>query len=140
MCFHIWKHKSTHRLLSMSDFELKVWALLTQVPKGKVTTYGTLAKAAGNERAARAVGSAMRKNPFAPKVPCHRVVKSDGKIGGFQGKEAQESKEVQKKLDMLKEEGVSFTNGKLTKKQLQKFLFTDFKDPGKVTKEFFENF
>jgi len=122
----------------MSDFELKVWCLLTQVPRGKVTTYGILAKAAGNERAARAVGSAMRKNPYSPKVPCHRAILASGKVGGFQGKESLESKEVQRKLEMLKEEGVSFKDGKLTKKQLEKFLFTDFKDPGKVGKEFFE--
>ncbi|MFH1802396.1 MAG: MGMT family protein [archaeon] len=65
------------------NFNERCYAVLRKVPKGKITTYGALARAVGSPRAARAVGNAMNKNPYSPKVPCHRVVKSDGKVGGF---------------------------------------------------------
>ena len=61
----------------------RVYTKLLQVPEGKVTTYGDLAKAVGLENGQRAIGTIMKKNPFPGIVPCHRVVKSDGKIGGF---------------------------------------------------------
>ena len=61
----------------------RVYAKLLQVPEGKVTTYGDLAKAVGLENGQRAIGTIMKKNPFPSIVPCHRVIKSDGKIGGF---------------------------------------------------------
>jgi O-6-methylguanine DNA methyltransferase len=59
--------------------------MCSAIPKGRVTTYGDMAKALSPPSCARAVGQAMRRNPFAPKVPCHRVVASDLKLGGFKG-------------------------------------------------------
>jgi O-6-methylguanine DNA methyltransferase len=96
-----------------------VYKLLKQVPKGKVTTYKALAKAAGNPKASRAVGLFMRTNPYAPIVPCHRVVQSDGRIGGFAGKTR-----INDKIKMLAEEGVIVKNG----------VIVDFK------KHYFDNF
>lgn len=66
----------------MNKFAETCYALLTQVPEGRVTTYKELAHAMGN-KAYRAIGTAMNKNPYAPEVPCHRVVSSDGTLGGF---------------------------------------------------------
>ena len=74
-------------------FHRKIYSLLKKVPKGKVTTYKALAQAAGT-KAYRAVGQAMRCNPYAPIVPCHRVVASDGSIGGFRGTRNSKSKEI----------------------------------------------
>ena len=94
------------------NFNEKVYALLKKVPKGKVTTYKALAEKL-NTRAYRAVGQAMRCNPYAPKVPCHRVVSSDGSIGGFSGNKNPNSKEVKRKIKMLRSEGVKIRNGKV---------------------------
>lgn len=66
-----------------TDFQRQVWRLTAKIPAGRVTTYALLARALGRPRAARAVGNALHKNPDAPKVPCHRVVKSDGFVGGY---------------------------------------------------------
>lgn len=96
-------------------FAKKVYEQLRKVPKGKVTTYKILAAALGT-RAYRAVGSALKNNPYAPEVPCHRVVKSDGKVGGFMGKLTGE--EVAKKIVMLRNEGVEIVGGKI---DLEKF-------------------
>ncbi len=63
-------------------FVEKVYATVSKIPKGKTMTYKEVAKKAGNPLAARAVGTLMSKN-FNPKIPCHRVVRSDGKIGGY---------------------------------------------------------
>jgi methylated-DNA-[protein]-cysteine S-methyltransferase len=88
----------------VTDFEMKVYDLMRRIPKGKVTTYGELAKALGDPHFSRAVGNAARKNPFAPEVPCHRVVRSSGGIGGFGGQTSGEN--VEKKIKMLQDEGV----------------------------------
>jgi methylated-DNA-[protein]-cysteine S-methyltransferase len=88
------------------------YKILRKVPRGKVTTYGEIGRAL-NTKAYRAVGTAMRLNPYAPKVPCHRVVCSDGKVGGFAFGTA-------KKIKMLKEEGIEIVNEKV---DLSKFLF-----------------
>mgnify|MGYP001611204159 CR=1 FL=1 len=83
---------------SNKSFNEKCYSLLKKVPKGKLATYKDIASALGT-RAYRAVGNAMHKNPHAPKVPCHRVVKSNGEVGGFAlGK--------RKKIEMLKKEGI----------------------------------
>ncbi|MBU0666892.1 MAG: MGMT family protein [Nanoarchaeota archaeon] len=84
-------------------FEEKIYLTLRKVPRDKVTTYGELARAVGT-RAYRAVGNAMNKNPYAPAVPCHRVVCSDGRIGGFRSG-------VDKKISLLKKEGVQVKKG-----------------------------
>jgi methylated-DNA-[protein]-cysteine S-methyltransferase len=86
-------------------FNEKCYKILKKVPRGKVTTYGEIARAL-KTRAYRAVGTAMHNNPYAPKVPCHRVVKSDGRVGGF-------AFGTTKKIKMLKKEGVEIVNGKV---------------------------
>ena len=67
----------------MTEFQSQCYEALKKVPKGKVITYSGLAAMIGRPKAHRAVGSAMNKNPFAPEVPCHRVVRSDGSLGGY---------------------------------------------------------
>ena len=99
-------------------FEEKVWKLMERIPKGKVTTYGQIAKKL-NTRAYQAVGNACRHNPYAPRVPCHRVVRSDGSIGGFSGKTS--GKTVEKKIRMLREEDVEVSDGKIV--DFEKVLF-----------------
>jgi methylated-DNA-[protein]-cysteine S-methyltransferase len=84
-------------------FQTKVWNLLKKIPKGKVTTYKAIAKAL-NSKAYRAVGNACNKNPYSPKVPCHRVVNSNGSIGGY-------ATGIKKKIALLKKE-VVFVKGK----------------------------
>ena len=101
-------------------FSEKVYDLLKKVPKGKVTTYKALAEKL-NTKAYRAVGQAMRCNPHAPKVPCHRVVASDGTIGGFMGSNNVNSKEVKRKIRMLREEGVKIKDSKVV--DFEKALF-----------------
>jgi len=93
-------------------FNKKVYSLLKKVPKGKVTTYKALAEALGT-KAYRAVGQAMRCNPYAPKVPCHRVVASDGSIGGFSGSWNPKSEKIKRKIMMLRKEGVEVKNNKI---------------------------
>jgi methylated-DNA-[protein]-cysteine S-methyltransferase len=97
-------------------FTERVYEELRKVPKGKVTTYKKLAEKLGT-KAYRAVGSALKNNPFAPKVPCHRVIKSDGSIGGFMGKMTGE--EVAKKIVLLRSEGIEIVGMKI---DLKKFL------------------
>ena len=72
--------------LSWTDFQLKIWNYLKKIPKGKVKTYIEIAKAIGKPKAFRAVANAVGKNPYPPKIPCHRVIRSDGKLGGYSGK------------------------------------------------------
>ena len=90
----------------MNDLDRRVYKKLLNVPKGKVTTYGELAKAVGLKNGQRAIGKIMNKNPFPVIIPCHRVVKSDGKVGGyFYGQNV--------KTKMLSEEGIQIENGKI---------------------------
>ena len=81
-----------------------VYDLLRKIPPGKVSTYGDLAKAIGNPSASRVIGSILAKNPNPIKVPCHRVVMSDGKLGGYAYGTA-------RKKELLEKEGVFLTNG-----------------------------
>lgn len=69
--------------LNGTAFQLKVWKALLAIPVGQLTTYGELASKIGKPKAARAVGTAIGKNPMAYMVPCHRVVQSDGGLGGY---------------------------------------------------------
>lgn len=96
----------------VTQFQNKVYKLCKKIPKGKVSTYRELAKKL-NSKAYRAVGTALNKNPYAPKVPCHRVINSDGKLGGF-------AKGIKKKINLLKKEGVEIKNKKIN---LKKYLF-----------------
>jgi len=95
------------------NFDEKCYSLLVKVPKGKVTTYKKIANALGT-KAYRAVGNAMNKNPYN-NIPCHRVVKANGKVGGF-------ASGTKKKTEILKKDGVKIINGKINlKKYLYKF-------------------
>lgn len=94
-------------------FYEKCYNSLKKVPKGKITTYKDLASSV-NSKAVRAVGTAMKRNKNAPKVPCHRVVRSDGTIGEYAfGK--------LKKIALLKKEGIEIEGGKI--KNLKKYLY-----------------
>jgi methylated-DNA-[protein]-cysteine S-methyltransferase len=86
--------------------EEKVYKKLLKVPPGMVTTYGELAKAIGLRNGQRVIGRIMNKNPYPVIVPCHRVIKSDGKIGGYAWGE-------KIKANMLSKEGIKIKNGKI---------------------------
>ena len=87
--------------------EDKVYKKLLEVPPGMVTTYGELARAVGLKNGQRVIGRIMNKNPYPVIVPCHRVIKSNGKIGGYAWGE-------KIKTNMLSKEGVKIRNGKIT--------------------------
>ncbi|WP_042720027.1 methylated-DNA--[protein]-cysteine S-methyltransferase [Flavobacterium sp. B17] len=79
-----WKELNTIKLhLKGTDFQLKVWESLLSIPMGKLSTYGNLAEKIGHSKASRAVGTAIGSNPVAFLIPCHRVIQSSGKIGGY---------------------------------------------------------
>jgi len=88
------------------EFNKQVWLTLKLIPRGRVTTYKELARYLGKPAAARAVGSACHRNPNAPRVPCHRVVKSDGRLGGYAGG-------LRRKISLLKSEGIKVKDGKV---------------------------
>lgn len=110
--------------MAVTEFQKKVYSLLRKVPKGTVTTYGELARAAGIP-SARAIGQALKRNPYAPEVPCHRVVRGDGRIGGFAGKTT--GKEIRKKIALLRSEGVGVDAGRIEKFDDRYFGFSDNK-------------
>ena len=72
--------------LKVTEFQLKVWNQIKKIPKGNVKTYKEIAKIIGRPNSARAVANACGKNPFLIKIPCHRVIRSDGGLGGYSGK------------------------------------------------------
>ncbi|MDE1798728.1 MAG: MGMT family protein [Candidatus Micrarchaeota archaeon] len=80
------KLDSLHGWKKLTPFQRKVLAAVYRIPRGEVRTYAQVARAAGHPNAARAVGSVMKMNPYAPQVPCHRVVRSDGSLGHYSGK------------------------------------------------------
>ena len=84
-----------------TKFQLKVWGYLRKIPRGSVKTYSQVAKAIGKPFAARAVANAIGKNPYAPKIPCHRVIRSDGSLGGYSGRGG-----IKTKRFLLKKEGI----------------------------------
>ncbi len=94
------------------SFNNRCYDLLKKVPQGRITTYRDLAHALGT-KAYRAVGNAMNKNPHAPIVPCHRVINSNGNLGGF-------AHGLKKKIQMLKAEGIEIKNNKV---DLDKFKY-----------------
>jgi O-6-methylguanine DNA methyltransferase len=81
------------------EFYKKVWIACFDIPAGKTLTYKRLAEKIGSPKAARAVALALSKNPFAPIIPCHRVIRSDGMLGGYSGVGG-----IKKKLEMIKYE------------------------------------
>ena len=74
------------KMQQYSVFCQKVWLACAVIPRGETVTYGELARRIGHPGAARAVGTALSKNPLAPIIPCHRVVRSDGGMGGYSGR------------------------------------------------------
>ena len=85
-----------------TKFQISVWNFLKKIPKGRLKTYSQVAKAIGKPRAVRAVATAVGKNPCAPKIPCHRVIRSDGSLGGYSGKGGIKTKKL-----LLKKEGIN---------------------------------
>ena len=94
-------------------FQEKVWSLLKQIPKGKVTTYKIIAEKLGTN-AFRAVGNACHRNPYFPVAACHRVVCSDARIGGF-------ASGVKSKIRLLEKEGIKIKNNRI--ENFDKVLF-----------------
>jgi deoxyribonuclease V len=92
--------------------------LVRQIPAGRVSTYGAVAKALGNKGYARAVGKYMNKNPNADTMPCFKIVKSDGGLGGF-------GLGLEDKIRRLKEDGIEVKDGKIV--NFKKVFFNDFK-------------
>ena len=88
------------------NLDKKIYKKLLEVPEGKITTYGELAKAVGIKNGQRAVGRIMNKNPYPAIIPCHRVVKSDGKVGGY-------AYGQQVKINMLSKEGIKIKEDKI---------------------------
>ena len=88
-------------ILKGTKFQLKVWKYLKTIPKGQIKTYSQVAKAIKKPKAVRAVANAIGKNPYAPKIPCHRVIRSDGSLGGYSGKGG-----INTKRKLLKLEGI----------------------------------
>ena len=86
-----------------TKFQLKVWKYLKTIPKGEVRTYLQVAKAINKPKAVRAVANAVGKNPYAPRIPCHRVIRTDGSLGGYSG-----SGVIKTKKKLLKLEGIMF--------------------------------
>ena len=85
-----------------TTFQLKVWRYLKKIPRGSVKTYTQVAKSIGKPLAVRAVANAIGKNPYAPIIPCHRVIRSDGSLGGYSGKGGIKTKKL-----LLKKEGIT---------------------------------
>jgi methylated-DNA-[protein]-cysteine S-methyltransferase len=87
----------------VTSFEKKVYSACASIPKGKVSTYSDIARAIGSPRSVRAVGNALNKNPYpSSRVSCHRVVRSDGTVGGF-------AHGTRRKIELLKRDGVETT-------------------------------
>src|SRR5215217_3703458 len=96
-------HILAGRIVPGMNFNQKVWAMCARIPAGRVATYADIAHALGS-KGYRAVGNALNKNPYAPEVPCHRVVGSSGSLTGFAGG-------LPKKEQLLTTEGVPVTRG-----------------------------
>lgn len=96
-----------------TPFQERVYKECSKIPKGKVSTYNAIAKKL--KSSPRAVGNALRRNPYAPQVPCHRVIKSDRTLGGYDG-----IMNNSKKVQMLKLEGVIISNDRVDEKCMVK--------------------
>ena len=80
------KKRINWQKLKGTPFQKKVWRAISAIPKGETVTYKELAKKIGRPKAVRAVGNAVGANPCAPFIPCHRVIRSDGRLGGYSGR------------------------------------------------------
>ncbi|THW99890.1 DNA binding methylated-DNA--cysteine S-methyltransferase [Aureobasidium pullulans] len=102
----------------ITEFQHRVYSHLLLIPSGRITSYAILASQLRSSP--RAVGGALRRNPYAPMVPCHRVIAANGFVGGFMGdwQKAPSGVNQNRKLELLKEEGVRFTReGKLIERE-----------------------
>ena len=88
-----------------TKFQLKVWKYLKTIPKGKVKTYKQVAIGIKSPKSARAVANACARNPLLETIPCHRVIRGDGKMGGYMGE-----KGIERKKKLLEGEGVNLKN------------------------------
>ena len=89
--------------LKGTEFQIEVWKELSKIPKGEVRTYKQIAKSIGKPRSSRAVANACAKNPYPIVIPCHRVIRSDGLIGGYSGHGG-----IKRKKELLQKEGLKF--------------------------------
>ncbi|HIH09486.1 MAG TPA: MGMT family protein [Candidatus Diapherotrites archaeon] len=103
-------------ILQTKSFGFCALEMMEKIPKGKVTTYRQIALALKNPNACRAVGNACNKNPFAPKIPCHRVVSSDGSIGGY-------AFGIRDKIRLLESEGIKIRKGRVVDFEKKLFRF-----------------
>lgn len=108
----------------MTNFQKRLFNFVIKIPKGKVTTYGELAKVL--KTSPRAVGQALKANPFPVKIPCHRIVKSDGGLGGYFGKSGSS-----RKRKLLEGEGIKIKEDKIN---LRKYSITISKPQSKTQK------
>lgn len=102
-----------------TQFQKEVFEALKKIPKGYVTTYAAIARYL-NTNAVRAIGTAVGKNPDAPKVPCHRVVLSSGKVGNYSGEGG-----LKRKIELLEQEGVVVENGMIVAFKERMYDFSD---------------
>lgn len=111
MCYYYCMNKRAISALPGTPFQKKVWQEVAKIPRGSVMTYKTLAKRIGKPKAIRAVANAVGANPKLEIIPCHRVIRSDGALGGYSGKDG-----VAKKRKLLQREGViiTFTSNRRT--------------------------
>ncbi len=102
------------KIQNLTKFQKRVLGLVRQIPKGKVTTYKMIAKVLRRPKAQRAVGNALNKNPKPIKIPCHRVVRSNGQIGSYKLGQ-------RKKIKLLEREEIIIKNKRV--QELDKYLF-----------------
>lgn len=100
-------------MVTATNFNQRVWNLCKKIPKGKVSTYGEIARTL-NSKAYRAVGNALNKNPYAPIVPCHRIINSKGELHGF-------ATGLKAKKKLLEKEGIKIKGNKVV--NFKKFLY-----------------
>jgi methylated-DNA-[protein]-cysteine S-methyltransferase len=104
----------TNNSEKITEFQKKVYEITSRIPKGHIATYQQIAELTGNKGSARAVGNALNINPFDSKiVPCHRVIKSNGEVGGY-------ASGTKNKIEKLINEGIAIDKGKIN---LNKFKF-----------------
>lgn len=99
------------------NFTDSVLCIVRKIPEGKVTTYGEIAKALGGKKFARAVGNALNRNPYIEKIPCHRVIRSDGSLGGYRNG-------IREKIRLLEKEGIKIRNKKIL--DFEKVIFKPY--------------
>ena len=93
--------REINKMSKGTKFQRKVWKYLKKIPRGKTKTYSEVASAIGSPSSIRAVANAVGKNPYPPRIPCHRVIRSDGSLGGYSGKGGIRTKRI-----LLKKEGI----------------------------------